>query len=502
MTLTVTLNSAKSYADTKKQEAINSASSDATNKVNSAKNELNTEINKKANSVDVYKKSETYTKSETDSKIKVAKDAIDLSVSTLQTTVATHTTQINNKADLSVVDQKIDSIEFGGVNHLKRSREYLSPYWNNKGATITDDYYMDSRIYKVNKIWGALSYTKNTELGLEPNTEYILSVYMKKDSGISYESGANMTWHGMSSVTVTTLDNLTTEWKQYSVIKKGKEIMERGDGQGARIEPNKNITGGYVYVCGFKLEKGNKATDWSPAPEDVESSIDTKANIVDVYNKTEVYTKAQTDSQIKVAKDSITQSVSTTYETKTNVTTQINGVKNSISSLQTRVNTAEQKITDSAIVSTVTSSQTYRDNLNGKVSTNQIISSINQTAESIKINASKIDLSGYVTISNLSGNGTTIINGANISTGVIKSRDGSFWFDLNNSRMAIYDNNRLLGITQKMRDNASGKYGLGFQANSDSFIALALGDNDDNTIYKPYIASLTKCEIMRQVNTV
>ncbi len=97
---TVTLNSAKSYADTKKQEAINSASSDATNKVNSAKNELNTAINKKANSVDVYKKSETYTKAETDSKIKVAKDAIDLSVSTLQTTVETHTTQINNKADL------------------------------------------------------------------------------------------------------------------------------------------------------------------------------------------------------------------------------------------------------------------------------------------------------------------------------------------------------------------------------------------------------------------
>lgn len=193
----------------------------------------------------------------------------------------------------------------------------------------------------------------------------------------------------------------------------------------------------------------------------------------------------------KITADAITSVVSGTYATKTEVTVQINGVTQNITAIQDRVNKAEQKITDSAIVSTVTSSQTYRDNLSDKVSTNQIISSINQTAEAIKISASKIDLSGYVTISNLAGDGTTNINGSNIRTGIIKSTDSSFWLDLNNGRMAIYDNSKLLAITHKMRDNSSGKYGLGFQANSDSFIAFALGDNDDNTVYKPCIA-LTK----------
>lgn len=119
-----TLDSAKSYSDTKKTEAINAASTDATNKVNSAKNELNTEINKKANSVDVYRKSETYTKAETDSKIKVAKDSIDLSVSTLQTTVANHTTQINSKVDLTTVNDKINAIQVGGRNLLPRARTF------------------------------------------------------------------------------------------------------------------------------------------------------------------------------------------------------------------------------------------------------------------------------------------------------------------------------------------------------------------------------------------
>lgn len=69
-------------ANNAKADAISAASTDATSKVNAAKTELNTAISKKANSADVYTKTETYTKAETDSKIKIAKDAIDLSVST------------------------------------------------------------------------------------------------------------------------------------------------------------------------------------------------------------------------------------------------------------------------------------------------------------------------------------------------------------------------------------------------------------------------------------
>ena len=31
--------------------------------------------------------------------------------------------------------------------------------------------------------------------------------------------------------------------------------------------------GDYIEVCGLKLEKGNRPTDWSPAPEDAERRI-------------------------------------------------------------------------------------------------------------------------------------------------------------------------------------------------------------------------------------
>lgn len=63
------------------------------------------------------------------------------------------------------------------------------------------------------------------------------------------------------------------------------------------------------------------------------------------------------------------------------------------------------KITAEGVQSTVT-----KDN---------IISTINQSAESVSIDASKINLTGYVTVSSLKAGGTTQIDGGRITTGTI-----------------------------------------------------------------------------------
>ena len=54
-----------------------------------------------------------------------------------------------------------------------------------------------------------------------------------------------------------------------------------------------------------------------------------------------------------------------------------------------------------------------------KVGNNEIISKINVSTEGIVIQASKVDLAGYVTFTNLSTSGQTTINGTNITTGTI-----------------------------------------------------------------------------------
>lgn len=51
-----------------------------------------------------------------------------------------------------------------------------------------------------------------------------------------------------------------------------------------------------------------------------------------------------------------------------------------------------------------------------RVEYGDVISSINQSAETIQINASKIDLNGYVTVSDLGANGKTTIHGGRIDT--------------------------------------------------------------------------------------
>lgn len=95
------------------------------------------------------------------------------------------------------------------------------------------------------------------------------------------------------------------------------------------------------------------------------------------------------ESAIKQNADSITASVSKTYATQASLETE----KAKVTNLETWKAKAELKITDSAIVSTVTSSTSWSK----KADKASLISQINQSAESISISASKINLNGVVT---------------------------------------------------------------------------------------------------------
>lgn len=108
------------------------------------------------------------------------------------------------------------------------------------------------------------------------------------------------------------------------------------------------------------------------------------------------YTKTDVESHITAAKDEINLGVSKTYETKTTVTEKCNAAENNANKATdeklTEYSTTEQmnsaiKVKADAIESTVSK----------KVGSNEIISKINQSAESVSIKASKISLNGAVT---------------------------------------------------------------------------------------------------------
>lgn len=122
-----------------------------------------------------------------------------------------------------------------------------------------------------------------------------------------------------------------------------------------------------------------------------------------------------TDSlaEVKTTTDSIASRVSTTE-------TSIGTINNNISSITNRVSAAEQKITPTAIVSTVRQSTDYTNDLGKKVNSTDVISTINQTAGSVTINANKIGLLGATNIPDLTADkikgGTLTLGGSSVTT--------------------------------------------------------------------------------------
>lgn len=71
------------------------------------------------------------------------------------------------------------------------------------------------------------------------------------------------------------------------------------------------------------------------------------------------------------------------------------------------------------------------------VGNDEIVSKINLSPEIIKIEANKIDLQGYVTITNLAGSGQTVINGDNITTGIIQDTEGKNSWNLETGEVRL-----------------------------------------------------------------
>ena len=99
----------------------------------------------------------------------------------------------------------------------------------------------------------------------------------------------------------------------------------------------------------------------------------------------------------------IISAVSGTYETKTNVSAISQTVTSHTASINLVVGAGK-------LVGT-----------SGAVSASVIVTAINGASSTVKITADHVDISGLVKISDLSGNGTTTINGANIKTGTISA---------------------------------------------------------------------------------
>jgi len=168
--------------------------------------------------------------------------------------------------------------------------------------------------------------------------------------------------------------------------------------------------------------------------------------ITDVTN--EVTSVKSRTASLETNVNSITGRVSST---ETNIGT-ING---NITSLDSRLDSAELKITPTAITSTVESNTTTL------VNKTSIISVINQTAETIRIQASKINLVGAVTVlSDITGNLGTLTAGTLKGVTII-SQVGTNRIEIVGDTLTAYKNDkksiRFINKSMEFWDWSTGK---------------------------------------------
>lgn len=202
----------------------------------------------------------------------------------------------------------------------------------------------------------------------------VFNQYTSLDAKVAeYKSGVDGLTQNLSHVQTDLKNNYSTTVAMNAAIK--AEI----DGFSSKVSK--------TYATGSDVKQKLKTADATAqgyADEAKKAAIDTAKVSTDELLKSYATIK-QMQSAIDQKADSITSTVSSTYATKASVT-----------SLENWKKEASQKITDSAIISTVSSSSAW----NKKADKASLISQINQSAESVSISASKIKLEGVVTANN------------------------------------------------------------------------------------------------------
>ncbi len=128
------------------------------------------------------------------------------------------------------------------------------------------------------------------------------------------------------------------------------------------------------------------------------------------------------------------------YSTGNTMSSKLSAVVQDVSGLSAQF--SEMETTQEGTISRVTQLETNVDGLSSSVVyTNDytgetIASLINQSASTVTINASHINLTGYVTMTNLQTAGQTNINGGNITTGIIQDSSGNTSWNLSTGALS------------------------------------------------------------------
>ncbi|HEM6465068.1 TPA: phage tail protein [Streptococcus suis] len=165
------------------------------------------------------------------------------------------------------VTERFESLQVGGENLLTGTR-YFEGAWQASGAWQDAGDFSGLAAKKRNQAWHGITQA----FGVVAGETYTFSVYVKSDLAED-KAYFYLTHNNFLPKATATIQSrevaISNEWKRvaltFTVTESGKIAP--------RIE--RNNANAYLYVAGYKLERGSIATDYSSAEEDLRSEIAT-----------------------------------------------------------------------------------------------------------------------------------------------------------------------------------------------------------------------------------
>lgn len=164
--------------------------------------------------------------------------------------------------DLRGVKQSYESVEVGG-------RNLLVGLMGGSGVVACSTSDLVNHIWTRSTTATTESYVQLKNMTFEPGVTYTLSCFAKSNGKVSSMDMCKVHSSGGGSHQSKTSISLTTEYVKYSwTFVCNANAVETAY---IRFDNNGSTTSGteaIMYIKEPKLERGNKATSWSPAPED------------------------------------------------------------------------------------------------------------------------------------------------------------------------------------------------------------------------------------------
>lgn len=283
-------------------------------------------------------------------------------VNSLNSTLGSHTSTIATiQNNLKNTTDKIDNLQVGGRNLLKGSHATDKTY-TYPSSSYSDVWFKRSTVELNGDTYTLSFWAKSSVAG-----DRIYAYFYSPNTVTSSITSQGNTYNSPDGSCIFTLSTVMTKyWVTFK--------MPKNSGSSKTIILPRLIAGvgsGTVSVKWEKLEEGNKVTDWTPAPEDTQTQITTISDKQSTFEQTLSglsNTVSSLESTVKTKADNSTvSSLSTTVNTlksdlsgfKTSVSqtyatkTELNTAYSNITSLTSRVQTAEQKLTKDGITNIV-----------------------------------------------------------------------------------------------------------------------------------------------------